>query len=193
VVLLTRLGVTDIGENRDQEAAAKAAAAADAGARPRWHFVGRLQRNKTRSVVGYADVVHSVDSVRLASALDAAARERSRPVEALVQVSVDGDPHRGGALIGSSDADRSVDRVAEAVAGLAGLRLGGVMAVAPLDWAPDAAYERLAGVADRLRARYPQATAVSAGMSDDLEAAIRHGATHVRIGSALLGKRAPLR
>ncbi|MFD0824006.1 alanine racemase, partial [Micromonospora zhanjiangensis] len=96
VALLADLGVTDVGENRDQEAAAKAAELAAAGLDLRWHFVGRLQRNKCRSVVGYADVVHSVDSARLAVALAEAADRRGRTVQALVQVSLDGAAGRGG-------------------------------------------------------------------------------------------------
>ncbi|MEV0426737.1 YggS family pyridoxal phosphate-dependent enzyme [Micromonospora sp. NPDC050495] len=194
VVALTRLGVTDVGENRDQEAAPKAAEAAAAGATPRWHFIGQLQRNKARSVVRYADVVQSVGSVRLAAALDAAAAAvRDRPLDVLVQVSIDGDPARGGALPGAGDPDRGLDPVAEAVAGSAGLRLAGLMAVAPLGWEPERAFARLAEVAERFRAGHPGATVLSAGMSGDLESAIGYGATHVRVGSALLGMRPTLR
>ncbi|MGW5668528.1 YggS family pyridoxal phosphate-dependent enzyme [Micromonospora sp. NPDC003776] len=194
VVALAGLGVTDVGENRDQEAAPKAAEAAAAGASPRWHFIGQLQRNKCRSVVRYADVVQSVDSVRLAGALDvAAAAARDRPLEVLVQVSIDGDPARGGALPDSADPDRGLDRVAEAVAGAGALRLGGLMAVAPLGWEPERAFARLAEVVQGFRARFPEATVLSAGMSGDLEIAIGYGATHVRVGSALLGMRPTLR
>ncbi|WP_431943672.1 YggS family pyridoxal phosphate-dependent enzyme [Micromonospora marina] len=194
VVALAGLGVTDVGENRDQEAAPKAEAVADAGAAPRWHFIGQLQRNKARSVVRYADVVQSVDSVRLAAALDAAAGAvRDRPLDVLVQVSIDGDPARGGALPGSADPQRGLGPVAAAVAGADGLRLAGLMAVAPLGWEPDRAFARLAEVAAALRADHPGATVLSAGMSGDLESAVGHGATHVRVGSALLGMRPALR
>ncbi|MEV0003839.1 YggS family pyridoxal phosphate-dependent enzyme [Micromonospora sp. NPDC050980] len=193
VVALAGLGVTDVGENRDQEAAPKAAAVAGAGVTPRWHFIGQLQRNKARSVVRYADMVQSVDSVRLAAALDAAASDvRDRPLDVLVQASIDGDPARGGALPGAADPQRGLDPVAAAVAGAAGLRLAGLMAVAPLGWEPDRAFARLAEVAARLRADHPGATALSAGMSGDLESAVGHGATHVRVGSALLGMRPTL-
>ena len=194
VLHLAALGVGDIGENRDQEAAPKAAAVAATGAEVRWHFVGQLQRNKCRSVAGYAALVHSVDNVRLAGALARAAAGRDVPLEVLVQVSIDGDPGRGGAVHGDGvEPDRQVARVAEAVAAATTLRLRGVMAVAPLDWAPRRAFERLAEVAAALRADHPTADLVSAGMSADLEEAVTFGATHVRIGSALLGKRAPLR
>jgi hypothetical protein len=187
VVRLARLGVTDIGESRDQEAAPKFAEVAGQGVWVRAHFVGRLQRNKARSVAGYADVVHSVDSVRLAAALGAAAGDRDRPLDVLVQVSLDGDPSRGGA-----GADQ-VLQVAAAVVGTPPLRLRGVMAVAPLSWPPRVAYQRLVEVAGQLRAGHPDAVAISAGMSGDFEAAIACGATHLRIGSALLGNRPPLR
>ncbi|MFC7548461.1 YggS family pyridoxal phosphate-dependent enzyme [Plantactinospora sp. GCM10030261] len=195
VLLLTELGVTDVGENRDQEAAPKAAAVADAGARPRWHFVGRLQRNKCRSVVRYADAVHSVDSVRLANALSSAAESvRDRvPLEAFVQVSIDGDRARGGAVPDSVDPDVGVPAVAAALAAAPTVRLAGLMAVAPLGWTPERAFDRLAAVAAVVRAEHPGATALSAGMSGDLETAIAYGATHVRVGSALLGMRATLR
>jgi PLP dependent protein len=188
VVLLADLGVTDIGENKDQEAEPKAAAVLQQGVSVRWHFVGRLQRNKAKSVVRYADVVESVDSIRLATALDRAAGEhREAPLDVLVQVSIDGDPARGGAV------DEDIWRVSDAVASAATLRIGGVMAVAPADWEPERAFAMLASVAERLVAKHPGATAISAGMSGDLEEAVKHGATHVRIGTSLLGMRNLLR
>ncbi|MEV6599463.1 YggS family pyridoxal phosphate-dependent enzyme [Actinoplanes sp. NPDC051346] len=199
VVLLAGLGVTDVGENKDQEAAAKAAGVAEAGASVRWHFVGQLQRNKANSVVRYADVVESVDSLRLASALDAAAgRHRDRPLDVLIQVSIDGDPERGGAIdpvTGGSSVEpgRELWRIADYVASAETLRLRGLMAVAPREWEPARAFEALAATAARLRADHPDATVLSAGMSGDLEKAVRHGATHVRIGTSLLGMRNTLR
>ena len=187
VLLLAGLGVTDVGENRDQEASAKAAAVRAEGARLRWHFVGQLQRNKVRSVIGYADVVESVDSVRLAEALGRAAAGRAVPLEILVQVSLDDDPARGGVT------GDDLWRVSDAVAAAEGLRLGGVMAVAPRGEDPGAAFARLAAIAGGMASRYPGSTTVSAGMSGDLEAAVQHGATHVRIGTSLLGMRNSLR
>jgi hypothetical protein len=200
VLHLVDLGVTDVGENRDQEAAPKAAqvaaALASAGAAPpRWHFVGRLQRNKCRSVVRYADLVHSVDSVRLAHALDRAVLNRSGDggpgrLDVLVQVSLDGDPARGGAVAtAGGDEDVALDPVLATVAAATGLRLRGLMTVAPLDWEPERAFAMLADIHARVRETYPEATILSAGMSGDLEAAIRYGATHVRVGSAILGPR----
>ncbi|MEU1395542.1 hypothetical protein HNR22_002121 [Micromonospora jinlongensis] len=193
VLALAGLGVTDMGENRDQEAAGKAAEVAAAGVRPRWHFIGQLQRNKARSVVRYADVVQSVDSVRLARALANAAADREVPLDVMVQVSIDGDAARGGALPGSADPGAGLEPVAEAVADAPGLRLVGLMAVAPLGWEPDRAFAQLAEVAGVFRTVHPGATELSAGMSGDFDIAIRYGATHVRVGSALLGMRPTLR
>lgn len=184
VVLLAGLGVRDVGENRAQEAASKHA---EVGTLPigtglRWHFVGTVQRNKAALVASFADVVHSVDRPELARALDRAA---AAPLDVLVQVSLDGEPGRGGA----SPAD--VAGLADLVAGTDHLRLRGLMAVAPLRADPGPAFARLAETAARLRADHPEAIWISAGMSGDLEAAVAAGATHVRIGTALLGRRPP--
>ena len=192
VLRLAKLGLTDIGENRDQEAAAKAAATAAAGATVRWHYVGQLQRNKCRSVVTYADMVQSVDSASLARTLAAAVdRHRTRPLDVLVQIGLDGNAGRGGAIEGAADPDREVRAVVDEIASQRSLRLCGVMAVAPLRWKPAAAFEKLADVAAWIRADHPEATLVSAGMSADLEEAVAAGATHVRLGSAILGNRLP--
>jgi len=186
-ISLARCGVTDLGENRDQEAAAKAAAfgeQAPAGTPPvRWHFIGRLQTNKARSVVRYADLVHSVDRPELADALAAAAERAGRGLPVLVQLSLDADPERGGST------GRQLLELADRIADRPSLQLSGVMAIPPVEADPDAAFAVLAGLAEQLRAVHPQAQIVSAGMSADLEAAVRHGATHLRIGTALLGRR----
>jgi hypothetical protein len=184
VRLLTDLGVHDIGENRDQEARAKAAALDDLDVR--WHFVGRLQANKCRSVARYANVVHSVDSDRLVDGLANGAVAAGRRLDVFVQLSLDDDPHRSGAR--AADVPVLADRVAAAEH----LRLVGVMAIAPLDADTTAAFARLADVAASVSERHPHATAISAGMSGDLEVAVAAGATHVRIGTALLGGRPPL-
>jgi pyridoxal phosphate enzyme (YggS family) len=185
---LAALGVTDVGENRDQEASAKAAELAEC--RLTWHFVGQLQTKKAKSVVRYAAAVHSVDRPQLADALakavqadqDAAGRAQ---LDCFIQVSLEdgAGAHRGGAAPGD------VLPLAERIAAAPGLRLAGVMAVAPLGVPPEAAFEKLAGVSAGLTAEHPAATAISAGMSQDLEAAIAFGATHLRIGSDILGSR----
>jgi pyridoxal phosphate enzyme (YggS family) len=186
VRLLCELGQRDFGENRDQEAAPKAARCADLPIT--WHFVGQLQTNKAASVARYADVIHSVDRLRLVRALGNAARGQERVLTCLIQVNLsgpDGDPGRGGA-----PADQ-VGALAEAIASEAGLVLGGVMAVAPLGVPAAGAFARLAPAAAAVRAVRPAATIISAGMSGDLEEAVAADATYLRIGTALLGDRRP--
>jgi pyridoxal phosphate enzyme (YggS family) len=185
VMLLSQLGITDFGENKDQEAAPKAAACAAAGISLRWHFIGQLQANKAASVVRYAYAVHSVDRLRLVSELGRRAIAAGRVLQCLVQVSLDGQQGRGGALPGE------VPGLADAVAGQDGLELAGVMAVAPLGAPARPAYARLREIAETVRSAHPAARAISAGMSGDLGEAIAEGATHVRIGTALLGGRRP--
>jgi pyridoxal phosphate enzyme (YggS family) len=188
VIHLHQAGLREFGENRDQEAAAKAEATRAGLPGLTWHFIGQLQTNKARSVVSYADVVQSVDRLRLVHALDDAAARAGRSPLCLVQVNLDPDAAgRGGAEPGD------VERIADAVAESGALRLGGLMAVAPLGADPGAAFERLADIAVKVRGAHAEAVSLSAGMSGDLEAAVAVGATHVRIGSALLGARPPLR
>lgn len=191
VLLLHRLGVRDFGENRDQEAGEKfrevRQVLSDAGEPDlTLHFIGQLQSNKATHVAGYADVVESVDRVKLVTALAKGAHGADRHLQVLLQVSLDGDTSRGGVL--PEDAMALADSVA--AQGL--LELRGVMAVAPLGADPDEAFARLHDVADGIRARYPQASWISAGMSGDLEAGLRHGATHLRVGTAILGSRPSL-
>lgn len=183
VRILAGLGVRDVGENRDQEAATKAAECTDLDLT--WHFVGQLQTNKVRSVVAYADLVHSVDRPRLVHTLSKEAVRAGREVGCLVQVALDDDPARGGA------ATADVPGLADEIAGAAGLRLAGVMAVAPLGEEPAKAFARLRDLSHSLQARYPAASMISAGMSGDLAEAVARGATHVRVGTALLGRRRP--
>lgn len=210
VLRLARLGVTDIGENRDQEAAAKVAelteliagASAEGGepvALPRVHFIGQLQTNKAGSVARYADVVHSVDRERLVRSLQRGAEAAGRTLDVLLQVNLDDEgasaasgaagAARGGADARGGVAPTQVSALAESVADCGALRLGGLMGVAPLGGDAAAAFERLAAVSRELRATYPEADRLSAGMSGDLEAAIAAGATHLRVGSAILGSR----
>jgi len=177
---LAGLGVRHVGENRHQEAQAKAAECADLGLD--WHFVGGLQSNKAAAVTEYAAVVESVDRPKLLRGLSTGADQRGREVDVLVQVDLDPERSAGSDRAGAAPDD--VPALAERVLASEGLRLRGVMAVAPRDADPRAAFARLAEVADRAAATW-----VSAGMSGDLEAAVESGATHVRIGSAVLGGR----
>ncbi len=179
VRLLADLGLRDFGENRDQEARPKAEGFARADGRAvRWHFIGQLQSNKARSVVQYAHMVHTVDRPSLAEAL---ARAATAPLDVLLQLSIDGDTHRGGVPVEGLAA--LLDAIPDP------LRVRGIMAVAPLGMDPDDAFRIVAGAHTRLRERHPDASVRCIGMSADLEAAVRQGATHVRVGSALLGPR----
>ncbi|OHV04324.1 YggS family pyridoxal phosphate-dependent enzyme [Mycobacterium talmoniae] len=196
IAILARLGCRAFGESRAQEAAAKVSelttlpgVAADA---VHWHMVGRIQRNKVASVAGWAHTAHSVSSVPVAAALDRAVaaalddgRRRHR-LRVYVQISLDGDTARGGVDVSAPDA---VDELCAAVDSAAALDLVGLMAIPPLDWDPDRAFTRLQAEHRRVLAAHPAATGLSAGMSEDLETAIKHGSTCVRVGTALLGRR----
>jgi pyridoxal phosphate enzyme (YggS family) len=173
------LGVRDVGENRHQEAQAKAAELDDLDGL-RWHFVGQLQSKKARQARRYASAVHSLDRD---SVVDALADDSGAILDGFVQVALTDDPGRGGVAVGD------VERLAERVLATPGLRLRGVMAVAPLGEEARPAFARLRAVSERLRAIAPGADAVSAGMSHDFAAAIAEGATHLRIGTAITGSR----
>jgi pyridoxal phosphate enzyme (YggS family) len=198
IVDLVELGVRDIGESRDQEARVKAQELA--GATPpdlRWHFIGQLQTNKAKSVATYADFVHSVDRAGLVQALAKGAVAAGREVGALIQVNLDGQAAAASGVNaaterGGTTAEETL-ALAEQVERSGGLRLSGVMGVAPLDQPPAPAFEHLAEVARQVRAAHPSASMISAGMSDDMVEAIAAGATHVRIGSKVLGFRPSIR
>ncbi|MET1044849.1 MAG: YggS family pyridoxal phosphate-dependent enzyme [Microbacteriaceae bacterium] len=175
---LAALGVRDVGENRHQEAQAKAAELADLGLR--WHFVGQLQSKKARQVREYASAIHSIDRPALVDVL-----ADGEPIDGFVQLNLTDDPGRGGIALDQLEA--LVEHVLQAP----GLRLRGVMAVAPLDEDPRRAFARVRAASDRVRALAPDAAAISAGMSQDFAAAIAEGATHLRIGSAITGNRPP--
>ena len=183
VRLLADLGVTEVGENRHQEAQGKVAECADLDLV--WHFIGGLQSNKAAAVASYADVVESVDRAKLVGPLDRGAAERGRPVDVLLQVSLDPPGSTGRAGVDPDELAALAERVGVADA----LRLRGLMAVAPLGEDPRAAFDRLAAIHQSFLVEHPGATRLSAGMSGDLEHAVRVGATHVRIGSAVLGPR----
>ncbi len=183
VRLLADLGVRHVGENRHQEAVEKAAECADLGLD--WHFIGALQSNKAAAVAGYASVVQSVDRVKLVGGLSRGALEAGKVLDCLVQVSLDPPGAEGRSGLDSETVPVLAERILEAD----GLRLRGVMGVAPLGGDTRAAFIRLGESAAVVRRIAPEATWISAGMSGDLEAAIHEGATHLRIGSAVLGPR----
>lgn len=183
VRILASLGVTEVAENRHQEAQAKAEECADLGLA--WHFVGGLQSNKAAAVARYSAAVHSLDRAKLVGPLDRGAGERGEPLDVLCQVSLDppGADHRSG--VEPDQLGALADRVEQA----GSLRLRGLMAVAPLDEDPAAAFDRLAALREVFLRDHPAADWLSAGMSGDLEQAVTVGATHVRVGSAVLGSR----
>ena len=184
-VELYGLGVRDFGENRDQEAGPKASAFAKlvTESNPTWHFIGQLQSNKAKSVAAYADVVHSVDRESLLIALEKATAERPRPLDVFLQVNLTSDPGRGG--VNPAELEPFAERVASA----SGLNLLGIMAVAALDEPLESEFEKIAALSQKLIAVAPQAKFISAGMSQDFDTALAFGATHLRIGTAITGKR----
>jgi hypothetical protein len=181
IATLHELGVLDVGENRDQDAKAKAEALFGLGLH--WHFVGRVQTNKAASISRYAYAVHSLDRPEAVAAFAKATAERAAPLEAFVQISLDGDCSRGGA------AESDLLQLADAVVAAPGLELRGVMAVPPMAADLDASFARLAEFSAAVRAEHPTADAISGGMSADFDIAVKYGATHVRVGTALLGRR----
>ncbi|MFJ8894038.1 YggS family pyridoxal phosphate-dependent enzyme [Leifsonia sp. NPDC102414] len=174
---LASLGVADVGENRHQEAQAKAAELSDLDLR--WHFVGQLQSKKARQARAYASVIHSVDRVSLVDAL----RSDEWDIDCFVQLNLTDDPARGGV------ADRDLEPLVDHIVDTPGLRLLGVMAVAPIGEEPRRAFERVRLASERVRRIAPDATRISAGMSQDYADAIAEGATHLRIGTAITGNR----
>jgi pyridoxal phosphate enzyme (YggS family) len=202
VAILSRLGCAAFGESREQEAAAKVdevdrlldapsgASAASAG--PHWHMVGKIQRNKARSLAGWAHTAHSVSSTRVVAALDRAVAgalsegRRKNPLRVYVQISLDGDVSRGGVDVSDAGA---VDEICAQTDAAESLELVGLMAIPPLDWEPDRAFALLQSEHHRVRRAHPAAVGLSAGMSSDLEIAVKHGSTCVRVGTALLGQR----
>ena len=183
VDLLKQLGIDDVGENRDQEAALKRT---QVQADFNWHFIGQLQSNKAKSVVSYAHLIHSVDRSSLAKEIQKSAQGVDKKQAVLIQLDLDQsgpDPTRGGLW------PTELMVLAQQITDSSHLELKGLMSVAPLEENPEVAFARLAVIRAEFLKTYPQASILSAGMSDDLEAAILHGATHLRIGSALLGER----
>jgi pyridoxal phosphate enzyme (YggS family) len=176
IEFLLQLGVSDFGENRDQEAAPKAQSLAAT-----WHFQGQIQSNKIKSISKWADVIHSISSTK--EILKFAQSPRKHQV--FLQVSLDGEVGRGGA------APSDLAQLAQLVNESNNLELSGLMAVAPLGQEPEKAFAHLAQINQEFREQFPNSKFLSAGMSGDFEAAIKYGATHVRVGSSILGSRSP--
>ncbi|MCF6389174.1 YggS family pyridoxal phosphate-dependent enzyme [Mycobacterium sp. MBM] len=194
VVILRRLGCTDFGESREQEAARKVAEvhAALPADHIRWHMIGKIQRNKARAVARWAYAAHSVDSARVIAALgggveqELEAGRRTEPLRIYLQVSLDGDPDRGGVDVSKPDL---IDELCAAAHAIDALEFAGLMGIPPLDWNAEDAFARLQAERDRVQQSFRQPLGLSAGMSGDMEIAVRHGSTCVRVGTALMGQR----
>ena len=200
VAILSRLGCRAVGESREQEASEKveqlaqlSSSSTRADSRPmHWHMVGQIQRNKARSLARWAHTAHSIDSLQLVNALDRAVGaaltdgNRVDPLRVYVQLSLDGDTSRGGVDLHEP---RAVDEVCARVQESKSLELLGLMCIPPLDWDPERAFDRLQSEHARVLESHPDAVGLSAGMSNDLEIAVKHGSTCVRVGTALLGPR----
>lgn len=180
VVAARRAGQVDFGESRAQELRAKAGHV-DPGLR--WHFVGRLQRNKVKDVVGLVSLIHSIDRVELAEAVAERARRQARVQRVLVQVNACEDPTKGGCL------PEEAPGLVAGVGAMDGIACQGLMTIAPLHADPRPAFTCLRELRDDLRARFPEVAHLSMGMSDDFEVAVEEGATIVRLGEAVFGPR----
>ena len=177
--ILQQLGVTDFGENRDAEGAEKSQVVSG-----NWHFQGQIQSNKLKSITSWASVIHSLDDPRHFELIEKLA---PHPLSIFLQVSLDGAHNRGGAEVDQ------LYQLAEKVQDSATHTLLGLMSVPPVGMEPNQAYSQLAVIRNQFTKRFPEANSLSAGMSGDYEAAIAHGATHVRVGSSILGSRSPHR
>jgi len=173
--ILHDLGVRDFGENRDAEGAEKSTIIPAT-----WHFQGQIQSNKLKSITSWATVIHSLDDPRHFEIIEKVA---PHPLQIFLQVSLDGAHHRGGAGL------EDLYALATLVEKSATHTLAGLMSVPPLGLAPNDAFAQLSLIHTAFMEQFPEAKSLSAGMSGDYEAAISHGATHVRIGSSILGSR----
>ena len=177
--ILQQLGVADFGENRDSEGAEKSQLVVG-----NWHFQGQIQSNKLKSITSWASVIHSLDDPRHFEMIEKVA---PHPLSIFLQVSLDGAHHSGGAGVDQ------LYQLAEKVSASATHTLAGLMSVPPVGMDPEKAYSQLAVIRTEFMNRFPNAKSLSAGMSGDYETAISHGATHVRVGSSILGSRSPHR
>jgi pyridoxal phosphate enzyme (YggS family) len=184
VLDLLALGARDFGENRDQEAAPKAKEIASLTTEAfRWHFVGQLQTNKVKTVLEYANFIHSLDRESLLTELQKRTEDRADTLGVFIQVNLTEDPDRGGVRV------PDLIGFAEKVVASQGLKLEGLMGVGGLQVAPEAEFEKLADLSVQLQSVAPGARGLSMGMSSDFEVAIGYGATHLRIGTAITGNR----
>ena len=183
VAELVQLGQEAFGENRDQEASKKAEELKSSGFDVQWHFVGQLQSNKVKSVLEYASVIHSIDRPSLVAELSKQLSKQNKKIDGFIELNLTYDLGRGGV------APQDLLNLAEQVLAVEQINLLGVMAVAGLGKDPAEEFERAIGLSQQLQTLAPSATKLSMGMSEDFEVAIRLGATHIRVGSAITGPR----
>jgi pyridoxal phosphate enzyme (YggS family) len=179
VEILSSLGVRDFGENRNEEGLDKSPIVSG-----RWHYQGEIQSKKIRSILSWANCLHSLDSLDHAQKISRTISEDGRSIDLFLQLSLDGDPTRGGVL------ESELLQSAEYISTLVGIKLLGIMCVPPVEMEPSTAFSKVAEIHQRFRERFPESPSLSAGMSQDYMLALEHGATHIRVGSKILGKRA---
>ena len=183
VLILKSLGVNDFGENRDQEGSIKAKEVSGT-----WHFQGQLQSNKLKSICNWADVIHSLDTLRYVDLINKATNKK---LSIFIQVNLAESTQMSEGRAGATP--DQLTEIASAVLATDNLNLLGLMAVAPLATPPEQAFEKLAKIHQRFKNDFPAAPYLSAGMSGDYKTAIEYGATHIRVGSSILGSRPPVR
>ena len=182
IEILYSLGIRDFGENRDQEASAKV------GLLPkdvRWHFQGQIQSNKLKSITSWASFIHSVDQLKYAQMISDYSAGNEKPI--FMQVSLDKPPQSRSGVNPSE-----LLELAGAISALPGIRLEGLMAVAPVNSPAEQAFAELEDIRSDFLSTFPDAKSLSIGMSGDYQIAIKYGATHIRIGSSILGIRSPI-
>ena len=178
VEILQKLGVRNFGENRNEEGLAKSSQV-----RGRWHYQGEIQGKKLRSISSWAQVIHSLDSLDHASKLNRILEESDLKVELFLQLSLDGNPQRGGVV------STELISIAEAVSEMSHLTMLGIMCVPPADAPAKEAFMGIAAFHKHFLSLFPRSPYLSAGMSGDYMIALEHGATHIRVGSKILGQR----
>lgn len=179
IKILHDLGERNFGENRSEEGVEKSIQVNGT-----WHYQGQVQSRKLREIAGWATYIHSIDSSDHALKLSRICGELGKDIAIFLQLSLDGAPDRGGVI------DTEIFALAEKLVNLPNINLAGLMCVPPLSYEHQRAFSEIAQIQQRFISSFSEAKSLSAGMSSDFEVAIAHGATHLRIGSQILGSRA---
>lgn len=178
VAILHNLGISNFGENRSDEGAEKSAQVSGI-----WHFQGQVQSRKLREIAGWASYIHSIDSAEHAEKLSRICVEMEKDISIFLQLSLDGAPDRGGVTAAE------ISALAEQVSQLPNIKLVGLMCVPPVSYEHERAFSEISDIHRGFKGAFPEAKLLSAGMSSDFDVAIAHGATHLRVGSQILGSR----